>query len=619
MSQVALVNMPWSTVHQGSIALGILKRVLRRQRIPSDIYYLNLRLARRMNLKVYETISNIFLVGDWLFAQHLFGEFGSRELKNTYADIARDQQNGAKPLIDSLHINHEQITRDIIPLFLEECLNEIDWSRYNIVGFTSLFTQHVSSLLLARAIKHRFPSVKIVFGGANVEGVMGEEALRSFDWIDYVVDGEAEQNFPALVKNILGRKFDEPVAGISFRCGTQVVIHQERPSMIPLDQVPIPDYSDYFKELDNSGLRHRARPFVLFESSRGCWWGEKAHCTFCGLNGQSMKYRTKSPRRVLREIIVQSKRCETLNFGAVDNILDTHSFSNLLPQIAAKNLDLQFFYEVKSNLTEEQVKLLQDARVKYIQPGIESLNTQVLKLMRKGVTAMQNIQLLKWCGERGLDVTWNILYGFPGETRHHYEQMLPTIFSLMHLMPPVHTVRIVVDRYSPYFFDSERLGIQDVRPKSMYYYIYPEQRVNLQNIAYHFDYSLHDSQEDPKNYIDTVKKAVILWQKLFEMKKVFFEFRKGPNFVELLDSRPLSFEGKMEVRRTILKGLKKIVYEFCGSNKPFQQVVHHADEHFNLGTNEKEVRRILSELVESKLMYCEKDRYLSLALPSSKP
>lgn len=615
MSPVAFVNMPWSSIRQGSIALGILKRVLRRHRISSDTFYLNIRFARRMNLKVYEAISNIFLVGDWLFAQHLFGEFGSREIKNSYADIARDKQNGAKPLIDSLQINHHQITHDIIPAFFEECLNEIDWSRYTIVGFSSLFTQHVSSVLLAREIKRRFPSMKIVFGGANVEGVMGEEALRSFDWIDYVVDGEAEQNFPALVKNILDGRFYDPLPGVSFRHENQVVIHQERPRLIPLNQVPIPDYSDYFKELKDSELRDRTEPFVPFESSRGCWWGEKAHCTFCGLNGQSMKYRTKSPRRVLREIVAQANRCETLSFGAVDNILDMHAFSNLLPQLAEKKLDLEFFYEVKSNLTEEQLDLLKDARVTHIQPGIESLNTQVLKLMRKGVTAMQNIQLLKWSAERKLAVTWNILYGFPGETRRQYEQMLPTIFLLMHFVPPVHTVRIVVDRFSPYFFDSERLGIKDVRPKSMYKYIYPENRVNLQDIAYHFDYSLDDPHEDPYDYIGPIKKAVLLWQNIFETKKVLFEYHKGPNFIELQDNRPLSFEGNMEVRRTILRGLKKAVYEFCRSHRSLLEIMRQIGLR---NSDEKEIREVLNEFVESKLMYSENDRYLSLALPSNR-
>ena len=55
------------------------------------------------------------------------------------------------------------------------------------------------------------------------------------------------------------------------------------------------------------------------------------------------------------------------------------------------------FYEVKSNLRKEDVRQLREAGVVAIQPGIESLSDEVLRIMRKGVSALQNIQLLKGC------------------------------------------------------------------------------------------------------------------------------------------------------------------------------------------------------------------------------
>ena len=105
---------------------------------------------------------------------------------------------------------------------------------------------------------------------------------------------------------------------------------------------------------------------------------------------------------------------------AVDNILDMRYFRDVLPQLRERQLGLTLFYETKANLTKEQVKLLRDAGVLAIQPGVESLSTHVLQLMRKGVTALQNIQLLKWCRQYGVTVAWNLLYGFPGETAADY-------------------------------------------------------------------------------------------------------------------------------------------------------------------------------------------------------
>jgi ribosomal peptide maturation radical SAM protein 1 len=614
-NKVALVSMPWASLRAGSIALGILKRVLRRSRISADIYYLNLLLAKRMNLHDYDTISQMHLIGDWLFSQHLFGEYGSRELNNSYFDVTGDNANGAKQWVASVPINLPAISKEIIPRFLDECFESVDWSQYSIVGFTSVFVQNVSSLLLSQRIKDRFPDIKIVLGGANVEGPMGLETLRAFEWIDYVVDGEAEENFPHLVRNIFSKKLYESVPGVSFRQANQIVCHQGRPPMTRMNRVPIPDYSDFFRQLEDSGLASRV-PFtdVMFESARGCWWGEKSHCTFCGLNGQSMKFRSKSPRRVLREVFFQSRKYQRLDFEAVDNILDWRFFSNLLPQLAQKKTDMHFFFEVKSNLSKAQVNTLQEAGIRSIQPGIESLHTEVLTLMRKGVTAIQNIQLLKWCAEKEIDVVWNLLYGFPGENADHYRQILNTMTLIYHYQPPETVNRLMVQRFSPYFFDPDRLGIRNLKPLEFYSYIYPDS-VKLSEIAYSFDYCLPHHQQDPETYIGPVRERMHRWKQSFSEKKTFFRFRKGKNFIELLDNRPLPNEDR-SIRRTLLNDLKSIIFEFCDPAKSLREIYEHVKVRCMPKVQESDVMQILEEFVQRGFMYQEGKRYLNLALPA---
>ena len=53
---------------------------------------------------------------------------------------------------------------------------------------------------------------------------------------------------------------------------------------------------------EQTTVLRRVVPTLLFETSRGCWWGAKSHCTFCGLNGETMAFRSKSPRRALDEL-----------------------------------------------------------------------------------------------------------------------------------------------------------------------------------------------------------------------------------------------------------------------------------------------------------------------------
>ena len=64
------------------------------------------------------------------------------------------------------------------------------------------------------------------------------------------------------------------------------------------------------------------------------------------------------------------------------------------------------WYETKANLSRDQVRTLAEARVNRIQPGIESLSDKSLRLMRKGSTKAVNLQLLRWCAEYGVGVSF---------------------------------------------------------------------------------------------------------------------------------------------------------------------------------------------------------------------
>ena len=78
------------------------------------------------------------------------------------------------------------------------------------------------------------------------------------------------------------------------------------------------------------------------------------------------------------------------------------------------------FFEIKANVSRAQVAALVDAGITWVQPGIESLHSEVLKLMDKGIQGWQNVQLLKWARELGLRLSWSVLWGFPGEKDDWY-------------------------------------------------------------------------------------------------------------------------------------------------------------------------------------------------------
>ena len=114
--------------------------------------------------------------------------------------------------------------------------------------------------------------------------------------------------------------------------------------------------------------------------------------------------------------------------------------------------------------------------------------------MDKGVSGLQNIQLLRWCEELGIDCAWNILAGFPGEPPEEYERMAELVPLLEHLDAPMSTARLRLDRFSPFHARAEAYGFRRVRPSHAYFHVFPLGRRELDRLAYFFDYDYEDER-----------------------------------------------------------------------------------------------------------------------------
>ena len=102
----------------------------------------------------------------------------------------------------------------------------------------------------------------------------------------------------------------------------------------------------------------RGKPVLMFETSRGCWWGERAHCTFCGLNGNTINYRsmgTANAFKLFNQLFELSDRVSELQ--SVDNILPKSYLTDVLPYLDTPP-SMFLFYEVKADLGEEDFRAL---------------------------------------------------------------------------------------------------------------------------------------------------------------------------------------------------------------------------------------------------------------------
>jgi len=612
---IALVCMPFASAKIASIQIGLLTAIAQREGFETGNYYFNLDLAAQLGPECYEKLCEHrgHLTGEWLFAKAAFGgdapQRGEQFLASFPGEVAWVKKIGkdGEYLID--------LRERILPQFLDKCLNETDWSRYGAVGFSSTFQQNVACLGLARRIKEGFPEVKIIFGGSNMESEMGPEYGRAFPFVDYVVSGEADVIFPALLKTLASRRPAGTLQGVSSREPESAGYNGSEVSpFTDLDSSPVPNYEPYFARAEELGLLpHYKNDWALpVESSRGCWWGKKHHCTFCGLNGGGMTFRAKTPERFMSELSALASRHRISSFEAVDNILDLKYLPAVFSKIEENKTDYRFFYEVKANLTRAQIRSLYKGGVRSIQPGIESMSSNILKLMRKGCTMLQNVRCLKWCFYYNIKVGWNLLCGFPGETSQDYEQQAEVLKCIQHLEPPTGCSRIWLERFSPYYHDRESFPISNVRPQASYGNVYPE-HVNLDKIAYFFDYEMSGTLSERE--IEPLQKLVGAWQKAWgseESRQSLFYRRTGDGI--LLDYKFASGEqGTYSFSRTLAH-----IYEFCGETMHTpRQVAEQLTSAGEGNFGEEEVREALDEFCGARLMLSEDDKYLSLAIPAN--
>lgn len=616
MKKVLLLSMPMGALERPALGLSLLKARLNETGFACDVRYLGFAFAEFVGQGEYQwmcyELPYTAFAGDWSFTHALYGE--RPEAEQAYV---QEVLRGAWNLTDSdiariLHV------RSMVPHFLNHCMEAIPWRNYSMVGFTSTFEQNIASLALAKRIKQAYPKISIVFGGANWEADMGHELHRQFTFIDYVCSGESEESFPALVRRVFARTPMNgevaPIPGVVYRDQTKGSVASGNADLIrDMDALPIPDFSDYFHDLKECTVSAPISPTLLFETSRGCWWGAKSHCTFCGLNGGTMAFRSKTPRRALDEMEELVDRWQLTNVEVVDNILDMKYFNDMLPALARSGRSLQIFYEVKSNLSREQVKLLSDAGVNRIQPGIESLSDHVLKLMRKGVTALRNIQLLKWCQEFNIIAEWNILYGFPGETPEDYRGLFELLRSVRFLRPPCAAGPIRLDRFSPYYNAPADFGLIKVRPLSTYRYLYPFDEESLARISYYFDFD-YEPDLDPTGYAAEVVSYVYDWKKNPEQGSLCSILRPDGTLV-ILDTR-----SDATVPELILSGLEQAAYEFCDQLQAGANVVRHLRTSYpDAEFSDQRVLEFLNSLIENRLMVTDGANYLSLAIRMPPP
>jgi ribosomal peptide maturation radical SAM protein 1 len=617
--RVLLVNAPFGLIEFPHLGTSLIKAATHQAGFACDVLYASVEFARRIGFTEYLSVERAacpILLPERPFARLLSEDIPS--IDDFYREIVQPFSDRLFPFIQQSdvqnRIGRESMERieECATTFTEELVDRPELGDYDVIAFSSSYGQHVASLAIAKRIKRRHPRTIIAFGGANCEGIMGKQLVRSFPFVDYAFSGDGDVSFPLFLAAMRdGRTVDLP--GVFHRDTLADDDTDLRPPLtrVHLDELPYPDFEDYFAAIRRPPDASRYCIGIPVEGSRGCWWGEKHHCTFCGLNGLTMRYRTKSPARFAAELRHLIERYGHADVMATDNIMDWKAFGDLLPALKAERSHNVLFFEIKANVKKAQVEALADAGITHVQPGIESLSTHGLMLMDKGTTSLDNLQLLKWAEEYGITLTWNVLCGIPGETQEDYDEMEILMGKVPHLQPPSAFVRVSIDRFSPYFNTPAKYGLE-IAPSIAYRYVYDLPPEDIANIAYWYYYRNTNGSSrtslEPPSYSKRALRLRAIWQRLYG--KVQFHYTvEEDGRVRLEDTRPLAAQHE---RR--LDPLASRIFLLADSVISRQALERRLGENGNgVRFTSADIDAALAELEAQSVIHRDGDRYVALA------
>jgi ribosomal peptide maturation radical SAM protein 1 len=598
--KVLLVSMPFTAIERPALGLSILKARLQEGGVACDVAYLSLVFASRLGRDVYESVVHdvpyTSLACEWAFRSALFGP---SPLDEEYVDELQERWLLPRDLVDRV-----LEARDLAERFIITSVAERPWADYDVVGFSTVGQQNLASLALARAVRERAAKPVLVFGGHAWEEPMGRELLLRFPFVDFAISGEGDDALPALVAALAGRASLRDVPGLIYRDGSRAHMRPARADEVHLAESPLPDHSEYFvarrdaPEIDEGPLT------FPIEASRGCWWASRHACAFCGLSGSKRVYRSKSPGAVLGEIRSAATRWPQARIDMVDNVVPDTFLDEVLPRLAAERLPVGFAFAVRPGVRKEHVRDAASIRTA-LQCGVESLSDGVLRLMHKGTRGLENVRLLRWCREFGVDLDWNLLYAVPGESAADYRHVMDALPWIRFLQPPDSCAPVQVERFSAYFSDPDAFGFRNMRPARAYHYVYPFGRAASERVAYFFDFD-RPSESGRPGWIQHLRSEVKGWQR--EPDEGALTWEEAGDHLVLRDSR-----GGRSTEVTRLSGGDRRLMRQCEDISDLATLCS-LD---GLDTSEADaVRARLRDFQERGWVVSDGDRYLSLAIPA---
>ena len=329
-----------------------------------------------------------------------------------------------------------------------------------VLGFYAISSSYAISLMVAKRVRLRQPSIKIIFGGPQAT-LTAKESLEVFPFIDAIALGEAELYIGSLIDSLINNKDLSSFQGIAVRNSSDICINYFKDKISNND---LGNYTVYdFEDIDFDLMEN-----IPIDAGRGCPFG----CTFCSTSifwGRS--FRIKPVQQLIHEMNTYHKLFNK-NYFTFNHDMFTadKKYLDEFCQSMIQN-NLSFLWSCSSRvdaLNNQTILKMKEANCDHIYIGIETGSQSMQRKIGKHLKLDQVRQTLLILKDSGISATISFIYGFPDETVEEFRdtlKLIEYIFQLgirrvqLHLfmpLPQTTEVRKVIDRL---YFDPETADV----------------------------------------------------------------------------------------------------------------------------------------------------------------
>lgn len=292
----------------------------------------------------------------------------------------------------------------------------------SVYAFSCYIWNFEKTIYICKKIKEK-PNCKIVLGGPEV-AYRAKELLKQYDFVDFVLSGEGEFNFPKLIDALnLSFSFNE-VDGLTYRKENKVLFTaQKEYTQTP----PNPYIKEFFENLNGR--------ICYIETSRGCPY----RCAFC-LSGRCGGLRFFDIDTVKQNILLLANSgAKTVKF--VDRTFNANYHrANEILQFIKDNygtkipVGICFHFEIAGDiLHNETLKILSDMPIGAVQLeiGMQSFNEDTLKTINRKTDTKKLIKNIKTLlSFDNIHIHIDLIAGLTGEDIESFKKSFNTGYNL---------------------------------------------------------------------------------------------------------------------------------------------------------------------------------------------